>query len=81
MSVLEAMAYGKPVVGSDIGGIPELVVHGETGLPVSAGRSRGATRHSLLQLMENPELRSPPRPGGTQTRRGNILRWNVTTPR
>lgn len=32
LSILEAMAYGKPVVASRIGGIPEMVRHGETGL-------------------------------------------------
>lgn len=32
--VLEAMAAGVPVIASDIGGLPELVRHGETGLLV-----------------------------------------------
>jgi glycosyltransferase involved in cell wall biosynthesis len=32
MTVLEAMAYGKPVIGANIGGIPEQVVHRETGI-------------------------------------------------
>ena len=56
MSVLEAMAYGKPVVGSDMGGIPELIVHGETGLLFPAG-DHNALRAQLLQLMQSPELR------------------------
>jgi glycosyltransferase involved in cell wall biosynthesis len=32
MSVLEAYALGKPVLGARIGGIPELVKDGETGM-------------------------------------------------
>lgn len=36
-TVLEAFALGKPVIGSRIGGIPELVRDGETGLTFEAG--------------------------------------------
>ena len=56
MSVLEAMAFGKAVVGSEIGGIPELVVHGETGLLFPAG-DIAALQRCLTDLMGNPELR------------------------
>jgi glycosyltransferase involved in cell wall biosynthesis len=37
MSVLEAYALGKPVLGARIGGIPELIQHGETGLQFDSG--------------------------------------------
>lgn len=35
LSLLESMACGTPVIASSIGGIPEIVVHGEDGLLVS----------------------------------------------
>jgi len=31
MTIVEGFSFGKPVIGSDIGGIPELIVEGETG--------------------------------------------------
>jgi glycosyltransferase involved in cell wall biosynthesis len=37
MSVYESFALGKPVVGSRIGGIPELIEHGENGLLFEPG--------------------------------------------
>jgi glycosyltransferase involved in cell wall biosynthesis len=37
MVILEAMAMGKPVIGSRIGGIPELIEHGETGFLFETG--------------------------------------------
>jgi glycosyltransferase involved in cell wall biosynthesis len=38
MAVLEAYAYGKPVIGARIGGIPELIREGETGLGFDSGK-------------------------------------------
>lgn len=37
ISILEAYALGRPVIGSDIGGIPELIRDGETGAIVPPG--------------------------------------------
>lgn len=37
ISVLEGFAYGKPVLGARIGGIPELIQPGKTGLLFSSG--------------------------------------------
>jgi glycosyltransferase involved in cell wall biosynthesis len=48
LAVLEAMAWGKPVVASRVGGVPELVASGHNGLlvpPADAGRLREALRH------------------------------------
>jgi glycosyltransferase involved in cell wall biosynthesis len=40
MSVIEAMAAGKPTVVTDVGGNGELVVEGETGFLVSSGDAK-----------------------------------------
>ena len=53
--VLEAMSYGIPVVGYNIGGLPELVRHGLDGLLVPAA-NRGALAMSIVDLLEDREF-------------------------
>lgn len=50
--ILEAMACRKPVVATAVGGIPEAVVHGVTGLLVSAKNSI-AIKDAIVKLLEN----------------------------
>lgn len=60
MSVLEAYALGKPVIGARIGGIPELVHHGETGFQFTSGdvsdlaqilqRTKDAPAHEIAAM-------------------------------
>ena len=52
----EAMAHGRPVVASDVGGLRDLVVDGETGLLVPPG-DVAALRAALERLLADPELR------------------------
>src|SRR5262249_19567304 len=54
--ILEAMASARPVISTRLAGIPELVVHGETGMLVSPGDT-SALSQSLEQLLREPELR------------------------
>jgi glycosyltransferase involved in cell wall biosynthesis len=56
ISVLEAMAVGLPVVASAVGGVPEMVVDGETGYLVAPGDDR-ALGAALARLVADPDLR------------------------
>ena len=53
LAALEALSCGIPVVGSDIGGIPELVTHGETGFLAPLGDTRAMAGH-VLTLVQDP---------------------------
>lgn len=52
MSVLESYAYGKPVIGADIGGIPELIVDSVDGFLVPSGEEE-TLRERLLWMSEH----------------------------
>jgi len=54
--VIEAAALGKPTVGTDVGGVNECIVHGETGLLCQAN-DVAALADSLREMIESPELR------------------------
>ena len=53
---LEAMAAGKPVVASKIGGIPEVVEDGKTGFLFEVGNIRELV-NKLCLLIDNPQQR------------------------
>ena len=56
-ATLEAMAAGRPVVGTHVGGIPEMIVEGETGLLVP--RSDPATLADAIgRLVRDSQLRA-----------------------
>ncbi|MBE0427551.1 MAG: glycosyltransferase family 4 protein [Nitrospirae bacterium] len=54
LAVLEAFVFGKPVIGANIGGIPEMVVDGETGLLFEAGNVKDL-REKIDYLLSDPE--------------------------
>ncbi len=55
--LLEAMALGKPVVATRVGGIPEIVEHGRTGILVPPA-DEGEMSRALLTLIDDPQVRA-----------------------
>jgi glycosyltransferase involved in cell wall biosynthesis len=53
--VIEAAALGKPTVGTDVGGVNECVVHGETGLLCRPGDAT-ALADALREMIASPGL-------------------------
>jgi glycosyltransferase involved in cell wall biosynthesis len=71
-----AAAYGLPVVATRVGGIPEQVRDGETGLLVEAGDVEGL-RAAVWRLLEDPALAQ--RLGSRLKAEANAQRgWEVT---
>jgi N-acetyl-alpha-D-glucosaminyl L-malate synthase BshA len=52
---LEAMACGVPTVGSDTGGLPEVVIHGQTGFLAEVGDVETMARYAI-RLLTDPAL-------------------------
>jgi len=57
IALLEAMAMAKPVVATTTGGIPDIVVHGETGLLVAPGDPE-ALASAIGVLLEDTNRRT-----------------------
>lgn len=55
-SILEAMQAGVPVIGSNAGGIPDLIEHGSSGILVPAGDGP-ALAAAIARLAEDPQRR------------------------
>src|SRR5690606_40232854 len=61
MSILEAMSYGKTIISTSVGGIPEIVKEGENGFLVTPGDKRSLSEvlnkilgdRNLLDIMGN----------------------------
>lgn len=56
MGIIEAMACQVPVIATKLGGIPEIVEDGKTGLLVEPGDSH-ALANAILELLSNEDLR------------------------
>jgi glycosyltransferase involved in cell wall biosynthesis len=76
-TILESQALGTPAIGSRMGGIPELIEDGQTGLTFPAGDADALTQaiaslwedQNKLEQMRNACLRNKPISMGTYTER------------
>ena len=54
-SVMESQMYGTPVLGADIGGVPELIEVGKTGELFVSGDAT-SLKEKIVKLWNHPEL-------------------------
>ena len=73
VSILEALATGVPVVSSEVGSVPEVVVPGETGSLFQPG-DLGAFVEATSSLLDGPDLRKRM---GEEGRRRVCQRWSL----
>ncbi|MEX2250744.1 MAG: glycosyltransferase [Acidimicrobiia bacterium] len=57
LAILEALAFGRPVVATAVGGVPSVVVDRVTGLLVSPG-DPAALAAGILEALESPDART-----------------------
>jgi glycosyltransferase involved in cell wall biosynthesis len=75
--IAEAMAHGKPVVATRVGGIPELVSGGRSGFLVDRGDTAAMSKR-ILTLLDDPAMRARMGEAGRETVANKFdLRKNV----
>jgi glycosyltransferase involved in cell wall biosynthesis len=77
VACLEAMAHGRPVVATRVGGLLDLVVDGETGIVVPP-HDPAALRSALERLLADPDLRRKLGAAG-RDRAGTHFSWEKVT--
>lgn len=55
LTMLESMSIGLPIVSTDIGGVPDIIKHGENGMLTHAGDAKGLAEN-ILKLCLDDEL-------------------------
>ena len=73
LSALEAMACEVPVIATRVGGLPEVVLEGETGHLVAVGATDAMADLAAALLSDQPRLRTM----GRQSRKWAVERYNT----
>ena len=58
LSALEAMACGVPVISTSVGGLPELVIHNETGFIAEIGDIDRMAKYTIYLLTNDKKYKS-----------------------
>ena len=53
--MFEALAFKKPLIASRVGGIPEIITHGETGLLIDP-KNASAIANAIIYLLKNKDV-------------------------
>ena len=69
--LLEAMAAGIPIIATKVGGVPDLIEHGKTGILVES-RSPQKITEAIYRIYSNPELPK----NLTKNARNNLEKYN-----
>ncbi len=77
--VKEAFYLNIPVIGTDVGGIPELISHDETGILVSP-ENPGEIANAVNELLSNPEKAQKLATNGNNFVKKNLT-WDVMLPK
>lgn len=73
ISVIEAQIAGKAVIASDVGGIPEIIEHGVTGL-LTPAKNTAMLTNNLNLLLTNTKLRKSL---GTNAKKWGMTHWSI----